>query len=424
MTDRSALLQNLNNPTIVVGAIPTKGFLDIDVVREFQQNAENPSIAQQCFPGGAHEINHDIFASYLSFGRKDTHASDVADGEPNEMGIVSVAGLYWGQYCSQREMEDIWYWQGVATTEQRLTNPLDSNTNDPDHGYAMITAGTHSIINNGPRPFFAGNLVAWQMPRAPFHSKSTGGLFNDGSLINKTARYGMPSSTFQFEVVPFDYTDFSVQFAAAFAAMTIPYNQNGIADVPLSKALPNSSYQQPRNHSCIQDEALSYKFGLSAVALSVIETLVRKGVLTVMPKDDVAAQAAAITEQDAHSAARNLGKALGLFDTGKVELNPLLTECMADLFLTNINCGDEDRVKAQTRFAAVTGDKDLLTIATQSVESNDDAAYNRLRLHGLDMLVQGIASSWHSKTEKIIGRAMNCAAQSDTLDVVFGHHTL
>lgn len=419
MTDRNALLQNGNNPVAIAGAIPTKGFLDMDVIREFQQNAENPMLAGQTFPGGLNDVNFDVFASYLSFGRKDTHTSDVADGEPNEMGIVSVAGLYWGQYCSQREMEDPWYWQGVATTEQRLTNPLDSNTNDPDHGYAMITAGTHSIINNGPRPFFAGNLVAWQMPRAPFHSRSSGGLFNDGSLINKTARYGMPSSTFQFEVVPFDYTDFSVQFAAAFAAFTIPYNQNGIVDVPLSKALPNSSYQQPRSHSCIQDEALSYKFGLSAVALSFIETLVRKGVLSVTP----AAQAVAVPEQDAHTAVQNLGAELGLFSNAPAT-NALLTECMADLFLTNINCGDDDRKNAERRFAAVTGGKDLLTIATQSVETGAEAGYNRLRLHGLDMLVQGIASSWHSKTEKIIGRAMNCAAQSDTLDVVFGHHTL
>ncbi|MBX9637254.1 MAG: hypothetical protein K2Q45_06855 [Nitrosomonas sp.] len=412
MSDRNPMLQNRNNPMAVLGAIPTKGFLDRDTVRQFQQNAENPHLAPQCFPGGLNDINHDILEGYLSFGKRDTHTSDVAQGEADEQGVVSVSGLCWGEKCSQRELEDEWYFQGVATTEERLTNPLDGTTSDPESGYAMITVGTHSIINNGPRAFFPGNLVTWQIPRAPFHSRGDGRLFNDNSLINKTARFGVPNTTFHFEVAPFDYTDFSVPLAAAFAAQTIPYSDNGIADVPFSKALPNTSYQQARPHSCLQDDALALKFGTAAIALSFIETLLRNGML------EVPGAAAGAT---AHTKAQGIAQLLGLFDA-KPDKNALLLECQADLFLNNANNGDENREAAVRRLEEDAG-QDFSSIATQPVDLPKDA-YNRLRLHALDLMIQGIAGSWKSKTEKIIGVAKNCAAVSDTLDVVFGHHTI
>jgi hypothetical protein len=76
------------------------------------------------------------------------------EGEPNELGIVSLAGIQTNNYTCWRSFEDQFYWQGFVATESRLTNPLNSNTSDPDHGYATIRVGTVSTINNGPKTFY------------------------------------------------------------------------------------------------------------------------------------------------------------------------------------------------------------------------------------------------------------------------------
>ncbi len=105
--------------------------MDFTLITEYQGNAEDPRTSQYCYPGGGQAINHDAMPGDTSFGQKDVRNAEVMDGEPNELGIVSVAGLYWGKYASQREMEDDFYWQGIVTTESRLTNPLDSASGDP-----------------------------------------------------------------------------------------------------------------------------------------------------------------------------------------------------------------------------------------------------------------------------------------------------
>lgn len=400
------MLQGLYSPTMEQGIIASKGFLDYDLIRTFQENAENPSIASCCYPGGGNEENHGAMQGDLSFGRKDTANSDMANGESNEQGVVAVAGLHWGAYCSQREMEDDFYFQGVVTSESRLINPLESNTGDPEHGYSMAMAGTKSIINNGPMPFYPRTHVAWRIPPAPFHPRADGDLFNGGSSINKTARYGTPPTQFRFEVVPFDYSDFSVPFSAAFAAMSNPKSMNGIKDIPLAHSLPNTSHYQARKYSCIQDDALSFRNGLSAVALVFINRLSKAGVL---PEGIDAAV---------------IGERLGLFAKGEPteEQHNLLMACMADLFLTNINNGDSLRTEAQTRFQNETG-VSVVDAATTNPETPAQG-WARLRVHGLDMLVQGIAGSWYSKTSKIIGVSMNSAATADTLDVTLGHFAL
>jgi hypothetical protein len=279
MTDRNPMLQNLNNPVPGLGVIPGKCSLDFNLISEYQKNAEDPRTSLFCYPGGQTPQNHDCMPGDTSFGQKDVRNAEVMDGEPNELGIVSVAGLNFGRYCSQREMEDDFYWQGVVTTESRLTNPLDGITGDPDHGYGKVSlrdekisrfffiligtgrAGTFSVINNGWKTIYAGNYVCWQFPAAPFHPKGDVYNFNGGETINHLARYGTPPTQFRPEYVPFDHSDFTVQFSAAFAAMSVPKSQNGVSDLGFVASLPNvNGYPDSKPHSGIQ---VSFRFAES-----------------------------------------------------------------------------------------------------------------------------------------------------------------
>jgi len=56
---------------------------------------------------------------------------------------------------------------------------------------------------------------------------------------NQSARYGVPTTQFKPEIVPFDPSDFTVQFAAAFAAMTLPKERNGVSNLGFKASLPN-----------------------------------------------------------------------------------------------------------------------------------------------------------------------------------------
>jgi hypothetical protein len=419
--------QGSMNPMPVLAAISTKGFLDYDLVREFQSNAEDPRIAAKCYPGGQGEINHDVMTGDTAFGQKCVRNSDVPDGEPNELAIVSVAGLCWDRYCSQREMEDDYYWVGVCVTESRLTNPLDSTTSDPPHGFGMIVAGTHTVVNNGPYPFYPGTPIAWRFPPSPIHPKANGsGLFNGGSTVNMLARQGAPTSQFKPEYVPFDPLDFSVHMAAAFAAITSDQNEGGVADVPFSKAMPGSDMGRStgassRPWSCIQDEALSYKYGLAGIGLTMVETLIRQGVLQVTGN----APNLNSTLQDstaAHVAAVQLSATLGLWAPPAAgAAQAPLREFLADVMLKNIGCGDPARTAAVQRFYDATG-REFYKIATEAPQT-DAQMYARLRAHQCEMLTQGLGSSWNSKTSKIVGRSLAYAAPADSLHAVWGHHT-
>lgn len=410
--------QGLQNPIAGMGIVPTKGFLDFDFIARCQANAEDPRIAATCYPGGSTDQNHDAMPGDTSYGFKNVRNTYVAQGEPNELGFVSVAGLNWGQYCSQREMEEQIYWQGVVTTESRLTNPLDSATGDPEHGYGMIKAGTVSVINNGHKTIYAGNLIAWQLPAAPFHPRSGGRPFNDGSTINALARQGTPTGQFRPEYVPFDPTDFSVQLAAAFAAMVETSDNGGISDKGLVSAFPSLNGYEEKPNTGIQDEAAAYKYAFAGIALSVVETLLRNGLL-VAP----AAQTAGVSPAEAQAAAGRIAQSIGLWSYDVAEQGILL-EAMGDIFMEHIAPIDARRNEAVVRFRqGLPANVDAETFAMGEPETPEHM-YARLRYHTLEMLTQGITSSWHSKTSKIVARALNTAAPTETTHLLLGHVAL
>ncbi len=319
--------------------------------------------------------------------------------------------------------------QGVVTTESRLTNPLDGVTGDPDHGYGTGRAGTFSVINNGWKTIMAGNYVAWQFPAAPFHPGGDVYKFNDGNTTNFLARYGVPTTQFRPEYVPFDHLDFKVQLAAAFAALNVTKDQGGVSDMGFLASLPNTNSRRHNSpHTGIQDETNGYKFGFSGIGLTLIETLLRRGILAPGPAYaaaeaseayDFAAEEPRLSAENAHDTAAEISRIMGLWnqsDSGQ----GLLREFMADLLLKSISPEDPHRSQALDRFQQATLGRTYFDIATREPSTHKDL-YGRLRTVAAEFTCQGVTGSWYSKTSKIVGKAMNDAAPADTTHVLFGH---
>ena len=148
MSDWNPMQQNLNNPVSRLGIVPGKAQPDWYLIRQGQANADDPTLAAECYPGGAKEINHDIMPGDLSFGRKCIRNHSQAAGEPNEVGVVSLAGIWHPETESHRSLEDGFYLQGVVVTECRVSDPMGNpGATDP----SRTTAPTFiSAQGSGP----------------------------------------------------------------------------------------------------------------------------------------------------------------------------------------------------------------------------------------------------------------------------------
>lgn len=427
-SDRNSMLQNANNPVPVLGVIPGKAFPDYDKIEEFVANSEDASIAVNCYPGGSQDINHDIMPLDTLICLKNSRTRGINDAEPNECGVVSVAGLCWDDCCSQREMEDMWYWGGIVQTEMRRTMPMDGTTPDPESGFATIRAGTCSVINNGDKTFYPGDLIAWRFPPAPFNPKADGtGKFNNGSVLNSTARYGTPATQFRPEYVPFDHTDFTVQMAAAFAAINEPYGNRGISDKSFMDAFPSLNHGIPDHPwSEVQEGAFAYKYAFMGIGLTFLEHALRSGYVTLAAdfKNLTTTSAA-----QARAGAVNVSEAYGLWSDDKTAQGPMV-EFLADVMLKNVAANDPNRREALVRFedanpaASKTWSALLHARPDENTQNREAILYAKLRQHLTEVLNQGVTNSWHSKTSKIVGKAMNAAAVADTLHGMWGHFTL
>ena len=424
MADRNPMLMNNNNPVAGLGVIPGKAVLDDDSIERRRQNAKDPRRAITCYPGGENDINHNAMPGDLAFGLRQTRDVESMDGEPNELATTSVAGLCWSDYNSQREMEDDFYFLGVVTGEEKLLNPYDRNTPDARNGFATGRVGTFSVVNNGPRTFYPGDYVKWQFPPAEFSKLIDGdehrfdrNVVGNGQ-INQRARYGAPPTQFKPEIVPFDPTDLSVDLAGIFSSIISPQMAGGISDIDFKKTLCNNPTEKGGcPWTCLQDEAVAFKFGLLGVGLSFVETLIRKGMLAPVQagrngqyQPNTNEQAADFTSQIAEN--------IGLWSDNEGTQAPL-RDALADMFLTNIGGEEDMRRAAMDRFNANHGGDAYNTAVTvpQTVEQK----YARLRLHLMSTLTNGIALTVDSNRSKIVGRSLSASAPGDTTDILFGH---
>lgn len=405
---RNRFLQNGLQQVGEMGVIPGKVFRDEALICRFQEDAVDADRAPRCFPNGNLDSVHDAREGDTSIGLRERRAGDL-DNTLEEEGIVSVCGLCWEDFASQDGMESAYYWQGIVTTPDESEKQMDANQSDPtSQGHGTIIVGTKSVVNSGPETFYPGDPIVWEMPMAPFHPCYDG---NGGvDRINKyTSRGGNP---LQHKIIyrPFDPTDLGVHFAAAYANMTITSSEGGIKDLPFTDALPQqTAVSGSRRLSAIQEEALSYKFGIWGIGLAIVECLLNNNIITTndstVRSDGTGGMMEKILDE-----CRIFG--------GK---DDIVLEGIENVLLRNISPADGKRREAQGRLLTTTGIqvRDAALAAYQS--TNSLQSYATLRAHLCDVWTQGLTSTWSRKCSKIVGRALNAAAPNDTLDGLWGH---
>lgn len=417
------MLQGNVMPVAVVGAISGKGMLDTELVAQFKKNSANPRTKPFCYPGGEDQINANIMQYDTAIGMRNVRELDGFDGEPAELAIVGVGGLNWSQYCSQAQMQRDYYWLGIVTTESRLFNPYDPSTMDAIHqGFGFIRAGTHTVANNGPYNFYPGQRITWRLPLAPFHPKSRTDTMPELAEFN---RGGRPPTQFQAEYVPFDPLDVTVQIASAFALLSANADQGGVHDLAYSDALPHlTGFRGVRPHDPLQEEAISYKFGISAIGLAFVQALADRGAITFTNQQLGDPSINASTLQNNFAACARLADQLGLYDhsTSGDAGRKILESILADVMMSDISPIDSQGAAARTRF-----EKGLSEAAGKledipfKMPKNKDQLYASMRYHAMSLITQGILGSFDHAHDHVVGRALNASAPGDDLHGLWGH---
>lgn len=417
--DRNPLLQNKMNPVPNLGVIPGKARLDYYLIEECQKNAEDSTVSATCYKGGSNDKNHDAYPGDSSYGLKCVRSIDVMEGEPNELGIVSVAGINRAAYSSLRALESQFYWQGFVATESRLTNALNSNTSDPDHGYATIRTGTVSVSNNGPGMFYPGSYVAYQFPKHPVVDGVGSAVMKempDGTLINATARGGTEAGQFCPELVPFNPYDVSTEIAGAIAGVNESINARGtpgIKGMTLDQFLKYDCIPEAKSCSAEQELSGGFKFGKAgAVLFGGLEVLAQRGFIVINPTTT----GTEISKTDAIRLASQLANDIGLFDE-KID-DQIVHEILNNIYFADLPVnhpgGRTAREEFQAYLASIKADTAIGTLDIKTLpmktnyKNNPTINYAKMRVLGSSFDMGAFNGAWFAKRSKIIGRSMNC----------------
>lgn len=426
--DENPLGQNMNIQSMTPGVIPQKVVLDWTLVKQRQENADNKAIAPHCYYGGNKDTSHDVNQGDPVFVLKCVRNPESNEGEPNLMGFVGLSGEDTSQYSSQRSMEDQYMCIGIAVTEYRVSNPQDKmNSDDPDHGFTVTIAGVANALNNGPRLIFSMQLVGWRFPPSPLSTYApVNGLDNRfDNPINKRARQGTQPTQSRPELVPFDYTDFTMHISGGVAACSYPKTTYlGISDMPFSDFFKYDGISEAPSYSCSQEEAAGYKFGYSGVVLAGLEVLAQKGFVTINAANFAAPAIADDTEKTAIAKDLiDLSTAIGLWNVDpNPAVQPIFVEMLENMFFQDLPVNG-NAAKRRDDFQEFSCEKvKLATIAAKQNYKNDPKLnYQKLRLNLSRYTATCLVGGWYSKTSKILGRALKTAAPSDTMPMVLGH---
>jgi hypothetical protein len=188
---------------------------------------------------------------------------------------------------------------------------------------------------------------------------------------------GTFSSQIRPELVPFDYTDFSIHYDSAYAAMKQTKFKNGIQDISLANMLARrqGSYADVPHFSAEQEEAIGHYWSLVNIIAAIVES--------------------------GETAENLLTRAL---DATGVHNDVLKVFQLA--FYSSINNGDKDTSNDRTN------------------KGKTDANYKNLRALGSTLHSGHVMGNYYSKTSKIIGKSMNGAGPSETMDLLVGHFCL
>lgn len=379
--------QSMRTPIMSMGVIPGKVHLDWLHVREAMENAEDGSIANRCYPGGSKDVNHDVMPGDLSIGYKCARSDT---GGFNELGFVSLAGLHVGDYETHREMEDNFYPQGFVVTECRVSDPMrDPMSQDPDHGYAIVKAGTVPTLNNGPFPLYPNQLVCMRFPPSPL-LKAPKLDENDIEFgkINHRARQGTFQSQIRPELVPFEYTDFQIHYDSAYNLMNRSKTGGGISDLSFAdtERLRKSYAGDSTKMTLEQEEAAGHYWGTVNLVLAALEVL-----STLKSPTNVGLP---MTVAEALTAVQK-----ATTDPG---VHPVIRRIFAQAYQA-----------------------DIFGFNPEDTPFDSSGAENKaLRRHASAYHSGHIMGNFYSKCSKIVGRSMNYAGPSDTVDMLAQHTCL
>jgi hypothetical protein len=372
--------QSMRTPIMSMGVIPGKVHLDWLHIREAMENGEDGSRASTCYPGGSKDVNHDVMPGDLSIGYKCARSDT---GGFNELGFVSLAGLDTSAYATHREMEDNFYPQGFVVTECRVSDPMnDPMAQDPDHGYAIVKAGTVPTINNGPFPIYPNQLVAMRFPPSNLSGDLRRGEDIAFGSSNHRARQGTFSSQIRPELVPFDYTDFRIHYDDAYHSMTTSKNMRGISDMSFNETIARRKgyITDSSKLSLEQEEAAGHYWGTLNLIIATLE---------VLNADDSTV-----------TVATRLNQMRAAVETG-TGVNDIVRRIFANAYQNDI---------------VARGSKDEVIVPTENV----------LKLRQLASAFHSghVLGNFYSKASKIVGRSMNYAGPSETMDMLAQHTCL
>lgn len=384
------------NPTMGIGIIPGKVFMHWEWIEQAQENAVDPLVRAECYPGAENDRNFDAMPGKLSMGLKYMRTYDVASGEPNELGIVTPAGLCTRGFSSKRSILGQFYPQGfVATPCRKSAHHMDANVYDPDQGYAIIRDGLTNTINNGDYVMTPGMPIMVTLDDIP-----------------KNLESGIP----EWKLTPFDYSEFGLHYQDALAIVKTPsgaYGTGGISNLPFSTFFSTDGHNEAPSYSCDQEEAAGHFYSKAGIGLAFVETLARLGYITINPGQPVAGAENA----NASRQTMDLANAIGLWNESKEKT--VMSTALAEMFFMDITSTDSTAQRG--RIEGLLTEGNLRTVGLRPVVGNDPTAnYIALRMNLSTFDSARIIGNWYAKTSMIVGKCVATAAPQHTLHIVAG----
>jgi hypothetical protein len=272
------------------------------------------------------------------------------------------------------------------------------------------------VANNGSYNFYPGQRISWRLPLAPFHPKSAEGQ-DMMPTLNDVNRAGRPPTQWQAEYVPFDPLDMTAQMASAYALMSVNADAGGIKDLLYQDAVPHlSGFADVRPHDPLQEEAISYKFGITAIGFAFVQALADRGLVTINAPGALVAPIAARTNANFNACAA-IAESLGLRNANPTSA---LQSILADVMMSDISPIDSEGANARERYAKSIEPLNA-SEAPFKIPTNERELLASMRYHAMSLMVQGIAGSWDHAHDHVVGRALNASAPGDDLHGLWGH---
>jgi hypothetical protein len=337
--------------------------------------------------------------------------------------------MYWGDHRDEDHLAMDYYFVGICKTEYRYSSPNDNGvTKDPKHGVAILKVGTHSTANNGPYLLYPGMRIRWRMPVCGISSDqpAEGSIAHrTGETLNRFARGGTPNVQFRPEIVPFDYTDVTVNYVAAFNAMTAYSTNRGIMDIPFHQLFERDIAKNTTSISPKQEAASGHWFGTAGVLAGALEQLLAYDIIQFKAVDTTTdAKLKAVADKRVTNAhvkeVQQVIEQLGVFAT-KNEKRSLFRNIYANIFFNDLQITNDPVAKNYGDSVSLMKKADAMRVNSSS---EPEAKYARLRFaqsrfHGAHLM-----GDWFHNCSSIVGTVLNFTAPGDLTHVLWGHFVL